>query len=80
LEIRYTLHALERIAERRISGRHILLCLEEPDRRIRQADTIKCVKDLGDKLIIVVYRVEGDTAVVITAFYTTKKRKYLSNH
>ena len=46
MEVRYTLHALERIAERRISGRHILLCLEEPDRRTRQADTIKCVKDL----------------------------------
>ncbi len=32
---------------------------------------------MGDKVLVVVYRLEGDHALVITAFKSSKKEKYL---
>ncbi len=74
--IRYTLHALERMAQRGISNEEVEKCIGSPDSLIRR-EVVRAVKDMGDKVLVVVYRLEDDYTLVITAFKSSKKEKYL---
>ncbi len=76
--IRYTLHALERMAQRGISKEEVEGCIKSPDQAIR-GEVVRAIKDIGDKALVVVYRLEGDYALVITAFKSSKREKYLSS-
>ena len=76
MKIRYTLHAIERMKQRGISREEIETCLNNPDKIIEGKES-KCVKKLGDKALIVIYRMEADTIIVITAYRTSKMHKYL---
>ena len=77
MKIRYTLHALERMKQRGIDKELVEECLENPDRILFEEDTHKCVKKIGDKVLVAIYRKNDDSILVITAFLSTKTRKYL---
>ncbi|MCE4613890.1 MAG: DUF4258 domain-containing protein [Desulfurococcales archaeon] len=74
--MRYTLHAIERMRQRGISREEVKACLDSPDKIIEDKES-KCVKKLNDKALIVVYRIEADAVIVITACRTSKLHKYL---
>ena len=77
MNIIYTMHALERIRQRGINKNLVLKCLNEPDKDEELKDIHRCVKKLNDKLIVVIYRVENNDFIIITAYITTKVHKYL---
>ncbi len=62
--------------QRGISREEIEACLNNPDKIIENNES-KCVKKLNDKALIVVYKLEADTVIVITAYHTSKLHKYL---
>ncbi len=76
MKIRYTLHAIERMRQRGIGREEVEVCLNNPD-KIIEGKEFKCVKKLDDKALIVIYRIEVDIIIVITAYYTSKLHKYL---
>ncbi len=77
MKTRYTLHALERMKQRGIDKELIEECLENPDRTLLKEDTYRCIKKINDKVLVVIYRENDDTILIITAFVSTKTRKYL---
>ncbi|GEM_PF-1654683 len=70
--IRYTLHALERMAQRGISREEVEKCIRSPDGLIR-GEVVRALKDMGVKVLVVVYRVEDERILVITAFKSSKR-------
>ena len=76
MKIRYTLHAIKRLRQRGISREKVEACLNHPDKTIRDKES-KFVKKLNDKALTVVYRMETDSIIVITAYYTSKLHKYI---
>ncbi len=76
IKVKYTLHALERMFQRGISKEEVEACIKSPDNSIR-GEVIKSVRDVGDKVLVVVYRLERNYALVITAFKSSRKEKYL---
>ena len=52
-------------------------CLKSPDIVLRN-DVYKAVKKLNNKLLVVVYRVLNEEKLIITAYKTSKIKKYLS--
>lgn len=76
--IRYTLHALERMRQRGIDRGLVYQCLSNPDREEEIDDSRRCVKKLNGKSLVVIYKRVDDTAIIITAYITSKTRKYLS--
>lgn len=76
MKIRYTLHAVERMRQRGITREEVEACLTNPDKVI-EGKGFKFVKKLNDKALIVVYRMESDVIMVMTAYRTSKLRKYL---
>lgn len=74
--IRYTLHVLERMAQRGIRKEEVEKCIRSPDSLIR-GEVVRAVKDMGDKVLVVAYRLEDDYVLVITTFKSSKKEKYL---
>jgi hypothetical protein len=77
LKIRYTLHALERMKQRGIDKELVEECLENPDRTLLKEDTYRCIKKINDRVLVVIFRKNDDTILVITAFVSTKTHKYL---
>jgi len=78
VRIRYTLHALERMRQRGIEKKLVEQCLGAPDKDEEIEDVRRCVKRLGDRVLVVIYKPVNDTLIVITAYMTTKVYKYLS--
>lgn len=76
MKIRYTLHAVERMKQRGISREEVEDCLSNPDKTLEGRES-KCVKKLNDMALIVVYRMEAGTTIIITAYRTSKLYKYL---
>ncbi|MEB3755899.1 MAG: DUF4258 domain-containing protein [Desulfurococcales archaeon] len=80
MKIHYTFHAIERMRQRDINREEIETCLNNPDKTIEDKEfkcINKCIKRLNDKALVVVYRMETDTIIVITAYRTSKLYKYL---
>ncbi len=78
MRVKYTFHALERIRQRDIEKKLIMLCIREPGKSEQLEEVRKCVKRIDDKVIIVVYREEHDEILVITAYLSSKIHKYLA--
>ena len=76
MKIRYTLHVLERVRQRGISREEVESCLRSPGRIVR-GRVSRCVKRLNNKALVVIFRVENDAIIVITAYRTSKLQKYL---
>ena len=82
MKIVFLKHAHYQMAERNISEDKILSTLSNPDKIIAQSQgkfqAVKLTKENGKKyLIVVIYRQINSTKNVITAFLTTKIKKYL---
>lgn len=75
-------HARNQMLERNISKEEIISTIANPEKIIKQAQkkfqTIKLIKKNDEKyLIMVIYRQTNSAKKVITAFLTTKFKKYL---
>lgn len=77
MKIIYTIHALKRLRERKFSKNTIKECIENPLKIISEDNIKRVIKKLNDKLLIVVYKIENETFIVITAYTTSKVEKYL---
>jgi hypothetical protein len=55
----------------------IIQCIEKPDKLDELEDLYRCIKRLNDKVLVTVYRKSEDKIIIITAFKTSKIRKYL---
>lgn len=80
MNIRYTLHALERMRQRGIESSRVEECLRNHDREESLGgDYYKCVKRINGRVIVVIYKREDSTIIIITAYVSSKIHKYLSN-
>ena len=73
----YTVHAIQRILQRNIPTDLVVLCISNPDRLLAEDRVKKAVKKIDGKAIVVVYREERGVCLVITAYITSKLKKYL---
>ena len=79
MKIIYTVHALKRLKERKISVKEVKICIDAPDK----IDEDKCgnfryMKIIDGKLLVVICRKDKERGlIVITAFKTTRVEKYL---
>ncbi len=81
-KIVFTEHAAYQIIERNISKKQIIYAISKPDKIISQSNqkfqAVKLTKKGNKKyLLIVIYSITNSTKKVITAFLTTKIKKYL---
>ncbi len=78
MNIRYTLHTLERMRQRGIERSLVEDCLRNPDKEEGLGDNVhRCIKKINRKVIVVIYKREHSTIVVITAYLSSKIHKYL---
>jgi len=82
MKIVFSEHARNQMLERNISKEEIISTIANPEKIIKQAQkkfqTIKLIKKNDEKyLIMVIYRQTNSAKKVITAFLTTKFKKYL---
>ena len=75
-KIIYTLHALKRLRERGIHKFLVEDCIKNPCKVISEDNVKKAIKRIDNRVLVVVYRVENDIIVVITAYISSKIRKY----
>ncbi|AEM38193.1 hypothetical protein Pyrfu_0321 [Pyrolobus fumarii 1A] len=73
MRIRLTRHAEERLRERGISLEEVKVCIQNPDYTEESRGALRCWKRMGDKYIVVVYRVECNQWIVITAYKTSRR-------
>jgi hypothetical protein len=74
MRLKLTVHAQERIAERRINTDDIKRVIQFPDKKRPGLQEIKAQKSFGKKTLVVVYsreefRDKHDEFLVITAYY-----------
>ncbi len=72
----FTVHAAARMKQRGISVQEVERCLEDPDRTVENEEA-KAVRKLNDKLLVVVYKKLDREKLVITAYKTSKIKRYL---
>lgn len=82
MEIIFSKHARYQMAERNITKDEIIFALSNPDKIIKQTQrkfqAVKSIRKKGKKyLLVVIYHKTNSIQEVITAFLTTKFKKYL---
>lgn len=82
MKIRFSNHAEEQIRERNLSRALIIQTVQRPDKVVKQLNNRyraqKLPRSRGKKyLLIVIYDVISDTQDIVTAFITSKLKKYL---
>ncbi len=81
MNIDYTEHATEKMAERDISKKVVERALREPDKVLNTEFGRKIAhKLIKDRLLRVVYIQENDNYTVITAYYTYPERYEVEEH
>ena len=74
-EVQFTNHAEEKLSERDIDKEIVTTIIRNPDERLLgRDDTIIAQKEVGGKMLRVVFREEQNDYIVITAYFTEKKR------
>jgi len=73
----FTIHVLERMRSRRISRNEIISCIESPDRTLKLNGIFRAVKKEDDKVLVAMYRKSNNDVIVVTAYRSAKKEKYL---
>lgn len=82
MNILFSKHALFQLRERKIRKIDVIACVKNPDSQKNQSwnrrQAIKNIKR-GKKpyLLIVVYDYKGSTFEIVTAFITSKLKKYI---
>ncbi len=77
MKIVYTLHALERLRQRGITREQVEQCIREPDKIEKLEGLHRCIKRLNNKVLVAIYKESRDRIIIITAFKTSKIKKYL---
>ena len=77
MKIVYSLHALERIRQRGIDKKLIVLCIQKPDKSEELEEAYRSIKKIDNKVVVVIYRREDNKVIVITAYISSKLDKYL---
>ena len=82
MKIIFSRHARDQMIERNLTENEIISTLSEPDKIILQAErkfkAVKLINKEGKKyLMVIIYRKTNSILRVITAFLTTKIKKYL---
>ncbi|RLE81577.1 MAG: hypothetical protein DRJ36_01225 [Thermoprotei archaeon] len=72
----FTIHAIQRMKQRGITIDQVKSCLEKPD-KIIENEVLKAIKKIDNKILVVCYKKAGEEAVIITAYITSKIKKYL---
>ena len=82
MKVYFSTHAIDQMAERKIPRVAVIQCARNPDKlEAQESSRFRAVKKIVKagqaQLLVVVYeRVKGDLRIV-TAFYTSKTKKYL---
>lgn len=82
MDVVFSDHAVEQLKERKLSEELILSVFDDPDKIIRQSEKRYRIQKIIHKsakkyLLIVVYDAANGTKEIVTAFLTTKFKKYL---
>lgn len=82
MEVVFSEHALRQLMERNLSRAEVSLTVRRPQKVVRQASgRFQALRVLYRQskryLLIVIYEKEDARARIITAFLTTKSKKYL---
>ena len=82
VKIIFSSHAKLQLVERKISEREVLETIDKPDNIVRQPNgrfqVLKIKEENGKKyLLIVIYEETLLVKEIVTAFYTSKIKKYL---
>ena len=77
MKIVYTLHALERLRQRGITREQVEQCIRESDKTEKLEGLHEFIKRLNDKVLVVIFKESGGRIIIITAFKTSKVKKYL---
>ena len=80
--VRFSSHALFQLHERGLTQAEVRVAVQKPDKRIQQSlhryRAIRWIRKRKKRyLLIAIYDVSGTTAEVVTAFLTSKVKKYL---
>ena len=75
MKIKFTRHALKRIAERKITLKQISITLKNPDIKTEEEENLIAIyKKFKNLAIKVVYKEYDDEIKIITAFWIEKER------
>ena len=75
--IKFTRHAMERISERNIKIDDVINCLISPDKVLTDKFGNKIAQKKKDNYLLrVIFRKNNDEILVITAYITSKLKKY----
>ena len=77
MKIVFTLHAIERIKTRGINRSEVVLCIANPDKVDKLDGITRAIKKRDSGVLLVFYRSENSNVVVITAYRSSKRHKYL---
>jgi len=61
---------IKKVKRKKILQNTIKECIENPLKIISEDNIKRVIKKLNDKLLIVVYKIENETFIVITAYTT----------
>ena len=74
-QIKFTLHAKQKIKERNIKKTTVQRALIKPDELINSRNGTKIVQKVkNSKMLRIIFRDEEDSYLVITAYYTKQER------
>jgi hypothetical protein len=78
MSVKFTKHALQRIKSRNISKDDVLDTIDNPKNVINDSyGNLIAQKMKGKYLLRVFYFIEGESKVIITAYKTTKVKKFI---
>lgn len=82
MTIRFTDHAYAQLKERNLSEADVVVTIREPDHVIRQSSArLRALRKIRKRnrtyLLVVIYDEEGTSKEIVTAFITSKIKKYL---
>lgn len=77
--VRFTIHSLHQMTERKISRHEVEMTVEDPEKVSQRPNgRIRAVRRRDEKyLLIVIYEIRQSRITVVTAFITSKIYKYL---
>ncbi len=74
-DVQFTKHAEEKLSERNIDKSLIICTIKGPGERLPGKGNAKVVhRNIGNKLLRVVFREDEHNYIVITAYFTEKER------
>ncbi len=74
-EVQFTKHAEEKLSERDIGKKVVATTIQNPDEKLLgRGNSIIAQKEVSGKMLRVIFREKQQHYIVITAYFTEKKR------